>query len=271
MLNQNQWMDLIERLSIDLVGFEKRKLNFAGGEPTLIPYLPELIRHAKARGFYTGLVSNGWGIDAEFLRRLAGSVDVIGISIDSLESARNKIFGRRHGQNATGVSGAEYRGVCRLIQSKGILLKINTVVKRLNLYENMRPFLLEIQPDKWKVMQFLVVEGQNEGSREMRITELEFSGFVSRHEGITGLVAECNDDMIDSYVMIAPDGRPYSNTKGCLTYGKSLLDQPLLPQLDSLGYDFGKTRRRKGFDFSGADLPRRVRGGSPGEGAWPPA
>ena len=38
------------------------KLNFVGGEPTLCPYLGELIDYSKDLGLITGVVSNGAGI-----------------------------------------------------------------------------------------------------------------------------------------------------------------------------------------------------------------
>ena len=39
------------------------KLTFAGGEPTLHPRLGELVHHAKAVGFVTCLVTNGFRLD----------------------------------------------------------------------------------------------------------------------------------------------------------------------------------------------------------------
>ena len=38
------------------------KLTFAGGEPTLCPYLGAAIRHAKECGLTTSIVSNGTGL-----------------------------------------------------------------------------------------------------------------------------------------------------------------------------------------------------------------
>jgi radical S-adenosyl methionine domain-containing protein 2 len=48
-------MDIITALAY--AGVEK--INFAGGEPTLYPQLPQLLRHARQLGLVTSIVSNG--------------------------------------------------------------------------------------------------------------------------------------------------------------------------------------------------------------------
>lgn len=58
-LAKDQWLDIIE----ELWNYNFRKLNFAGGEPTLCPFLDELLKFARDIGFTTSLISNGTGID----------------------------------------------------------------------------------------------------------------------------------------------------------------------------------------------------------------
>jgi len=62
-LTFKEWKKLIFLLS------EKNclKVNFAGGEPTLLPYLPELINYAKDLGFFTSIISNGSLISKKFI------------------------------------------------------------------------------------------------------------------------------------------------------------------------------------------------------------
>ena len=52
-------------------GFQK--INFAGGEPTLCPWLPNLIRRAKELGLTTSVVTNGSRITEEWLESVSNS------------------------------------------------------------------------------------------------------------------------------------------------------------------------------------------------------
>ena len=64
-------------------GFEK--INFAGGEPTLCPWLPDLIRGAKDLGCTTSMVTNGSRISPWWLNTVRDSLDWVTLSIESLD------------------------------------------------------------------------------------------------------------------------------------------------------------------------------------------
>lgn len=61
--------------------------SISGGEPLLVPYIHDLLAHAKESGIlYTHVVSNGWLVDKERARALAGSkVSEISFSLDGGE------------------------------------------------------------------------------------------------------------------------------------------------------------------------------------------
>ena len=59
------------------------KITFVGGEPTLCPYLGELLEAAKIAGLTTCIVSNGTGLSEEFLETWHHCIDWIGLSIDA--------------------------------------------------------------------------------------------------------------------------------------------------------------------------------------------
>ena len=54
-------------------GFDK--INFAGGNPTLCPWLPDLIRRAKQLALTTSIVTNGTHITPEWLDRVGTALD----------------------------------------------------------------------------------------------------------------------------------------------------------------------------------------------------
>ena len=73
-------------------GFDK--INFAGGEPTLCPWLPDLIRRAKELGLTTSIVTNGSWVTLEWLDRVDGSLDWAAVSVDTLDPEKLIRMGR---------------------------------------------------------------------------------------------------------------------------------------------------------------------------------
>jgi radical S-adenosyl methionine domain-containing protein 2 len=71
------------------------KITFAGGEPTLCPWLPELMAVAKAHNVTTMLVTNGSRIEEDWLSKHGSLIDWITISIDSLDPDTNEMSGRK--------------------------------------------------------------------------------------------------------------------------------------------------------------------------------
>src|SRR5690349_4467767 len=51
------------------------KITFAGGEPTLCPWLPDLIKEAKRHGLLTMIVTNGSRLSEQYLKQLHGYLD----------------------------------------------------------------------------------------------------------------------------------------------------------------------------------------------------
>ena len=73
-------------------GFDK--INFAGGEPTLCPWLPDLIRRARELGCTTSVVTNGSRITQEWLDRLDNSLDWATLSIETVDPRKLEASGR---------------------------------------------------------------------------------------------------------------------------------------------------------------------------------
>ena len=73
-------------------GFEK--INFAGGEPTPCPWLPDLLRRARELALTTSVVTNGSCITREWLARTEGCLDWAAVSIDTLDPVKLQSLGR---------------------------------------------------------------------------------------------------------------------------------------------------------------------------------
>ena len=207
------------------------KLTFVGGEPTLCPYLGELLIEAKRVGLTTCIVSNGTGLTAEFLGLYAPFIDWVGISIDASVDEIHMEIGRGMRKDLKQNESLHLPLTIEVWDrcvSHGIKMKLNTVVCQTNKLDNMMPLVNRLKPDRWKVFQVLPVRGQNDANiDDLVISEDEYRAWVSRHEcdntlGIK-MICEENDVMRGSYAMLDALGRFYSNTSGGHVYGPSIL------------------------------------------------
>ena len=91
MLGLEQQVDLMRLLRA--AGAEK--MNFAGGEPFLhAKRLGDLLVAAKDAGYATSIISNGSLIEREWLVKHRSSLDILGLSVDTLFSDVNFTHGR---------------------------------------------------------------------------------------------------------------------------------------------------------------------------------
>jgi len=212
------------------------KITFVGGEPTLCPYLEDLLFASKKAGLTTCIVSNATGLTEDFLGRCGHLIDWIGLSIDASSDELHVEIGRGLRSDLARASShhlTEAKAAWQRCTSRGIRMKLNTVVCQSNLHDDMTDLVLELRPERWKIFEVLPVKGQNDGDVEpLLLEEGEFQTWVERHahvadEGIQ-FVPESNDLMRGSYAMMDALGRFYSNVDGGHSYGPSILDVGVL-------------------------------------------
>ncbi|WP_297487261.1 viperin family antiviral radical SAM protein [Thermococcus sp.] len=233
-----------------------KKINFTGGEPLLCPTLGELIKYAKELGMATSIVTNGYYLTEnpgkELLKEYGEYIDWIGMSLDSGNPEVELALGRAHlGQDGGHVK--RVRGAVRLIKKVApkIQIKINTVVTRLNWKEDMHWVIEELTPERWKVFQLKIVPGVNEGSTSLAITEEQFREFVNRHADLNP-IAEDNDLMTHSYLMIDPLGRFYDEESQLSNWRNSLVEATFKEALRGLKFNPLKFVQRGGiYDWGG--------------------
>ncbi len=245
-LSKEQSIEVVRQLA--KFGFEK--ITFAGGEPTLCPWLPDLIQTAKDFGMTTMVVTNGSRLTDLFLEANKTCLDWIALSIDSLNDETNLMTGRAiAGKRPLRID--YYKETVDKIKRDGYGLKINTVVNRNNHKEDMAEFISYAMPKRWKVLQVLPIGGQNDLEiNDLVISEEEFQTFVSNHEhlkSITTIVAESNNQMKGSYVMVDPAGRFFDNSSGTHNYSRAILEVGVEDTLQQVNYDFSKFVSRGGI------------------------
>lgn len=245
-LPKEKSLELIQRIA----DFGFQKITFAGGEPTLCPWISELIAFAKEKGLTTMLVTNGTRLTEEFLNSNKNHLDWIILSIDSADDETN-IHSGRAVTGKTPVSLQSYKIFIDAIKKHGYRLKINTVVHRLNYKESMLELINYAQPERWKVFQVLPIKGENDlHINDFIINDFEFNHFISNHrqlkeEGI--LISEDNSEMKNSYVMIDPAGRFYTNKKGMQEYSSPILETGIKAAYDQMEYSFMNFKKRGGL------------------------
>lgn len=237
MLPNTQQLAVVDALAD--AGFEK--ITFAGGEPTLVPWLAQLINRAKTRGMTTMLVTNGSRLSSDFFDTCGDALDWLILSVDSFDADTNRAIGRA--QKKVTASAEHYIAMATLAHERNIRLKVNTVVNRLNLSETLIDPIRAMRPERWKLFQVLPIEGQNDGDVDaLLISAEEFQTFVQRHQPIQNLgiplVPEDNAAMTASYAMIDPAGRFFDNSLGCHTYSQPILEVGVEHAFGQIHFDY---------------------------------
>lgn len=245
-LPEEECLSLVDQLAE--AGFEK--INFAGGEPTLCPWLRNLIGRAKEHGLVTSIVTNGSKLTDQWLDDLNGSLDWIALSIDTVDPDKLRTLGRAlRGKHP--ITEEEYLHIIRAIKRRGIRLKINTVVTSITWQEDFTCFIRLAKPERWKLLQVLPVKGQNDAQiANFKITEAQFNAYVDRNRMVEDdeitVVPENNELMTESYVMIDPAGRFFDNVQGRYTYSHPILEVGVEEALKDVSVNPNRFHQRGG-------------------------
>lgn len=232
-----EWKQIIDKLA----DYGTEKITFVGGEPTLVSFLPELVKYTKNLGLTTMIVTNGSKITKKYLLEFENSLDWIGLSIDTSKERISLQLGRGSGNHVKHTI-----KVADLLHKNGVRIKLNTVVNKLNYHENMTQLINRIKPDRWKVFQMLPIEGENDEAADLLVTEDEFRSFIDINRN-GNPIAENNEAMTDSYIMIDPEGRFFNNTDGQLSHGSRILEVGLIEAFNNSNFNFDKLIERKGI------------------------
>ena len=246
-LGREDCLSVVESLA--QAGF--RKINFAGGEPMLCQWLPGLIVRASELGLTTSMVTNGSRLTQEWVDSVKGRLDWVALSIDSVNPDTLVRTGRTTGSGP--MSAHDYLSAIEILKRNDIRLKINTVVTRFNLMEDLTDFIIEARPERWKLLQVLAVKGQNDHAvGEYMVSSDEFDSYIQfarrvQKYGIT-VVPESNDLMTGSYIMVDPAGRFFDNAAGTHTYSRrSIIEVGVDEALKDVSIDAAKFLSRNGL------------------------
>ncbi|NOQ63551.1 MAG: pyrroloquinoline quinone biosynthesis protein PqqE [Methyloprofundus sp.] len=105
------------------------QLGFSGGEPLTRPDLPELVKHARDLGYYSNLITSGYGLDEEKIIELKeAGLDHIQVSIQASSKDLN--------DHLAGTKSFEHKQeVARLVKKHGYPMVLCVVIHRENIHQ----------------------------------------------------------------------------------------------------------------------------------------
>jgi MoaA/NifB/PqqE/SkfB family radical SAM enzyme len=118
-----------EALFDEAVAIGTRGVVLTGGEPTLHPELPAIVRAAKARGLAVNLTTNGTTLDRHYVRLRDAGLDSLSISIDGLPDTHDRLRGR------PGAHARSWRQLLRVLHDGRVGASVYFTVTRDNVHE----------------------------------------------------------------------------------------------------------------------------------------
>ncbi len=211
------------------------RVNFAGGEPMMCPFLIDVIKHCASIGLKTSIITNGYLLTPDKICELADvGVEMIGISVDSIKEEVNRNLGRCLRNNKT-LSHERLQENCTAIKKHGLKLKINSCITKQNCNEDLYPLLDTIQYDRFKILRAFTVEGHNDHTIETASTE-EFVTFCNRHARYNPVI-EGDNDMENSYIILDQVGNLISNENNKNTIIGNCLDNPIQALFSKIAFN----------------------------------
>ena len=213
------------------------RINIAGGEPTTCPYLQEIIDYIHLNNIRASLITNGSLLTEEFILNNKGKLEQIGLSIDSINDKINLSLGRC--QNNIPFEYQKLVSICKAIKSAGIKLKINTVVSKLNINDDITKLLDEVQPDRIKILQ---MKPTTAIANNFAVSEHDFEDYTKKYSKYNTVIEKISS-LENAYVII--DSKGYLTTENQHNDKRfNLLEVSLLDVIDKIDFDAEKEAMR---------------------------
>lgn len=238
-------------------GITDGRINLAGGEPLLCEYLDDLINYIKAYGIKVSVITNGSLLTKERIALWKDMVYCIGLSLDSALPETNTTIGRYCNNKTLTVKQAI--SITQAIHRNGIKLKINTVVSKFNVNEDMTVFYKRLKPDRLKFLQVEIVEGINGVAAQFQISKKAFDTFCKRHKQCCNdTVCEQSNSLENSYLMINPQGELQLNDSGEYKIYGNCLEEDVCEIIKKAPININKFNSRYGKEQNGEKITKKI-------------
>lgn len=225
-LGIGEWKDVVDRIKLyfDENHIVNGRINLAGGEPLLVTYIDELIEYINSLNIKVSIITNASKLTKQILDNWTGKVEMLGISIDSLNDDTNIAIGR-HFRNQT----LKYDAVIDLMnyaKQKGMFIKVNTVVSKLNLKENIKHLYEDVVFDRIKILQMRINQNCNESAKNLSISNDEFKEYIKKLN-MNNIIIEDESEIDSAYIFFDPKGNLISNKDNSHQKIGSIIDENL--------------------------------------------
>ena len=125
-----------------------KKINFAGGEPFInAEFLGQLVKYCKEtlKVESVSVVTNDSKVTRKWLAKYDNYLDIMAVSCDSFDNTTNIKIGRGTGNHVR-----IFMNLCEMCKEYNVMFKVNTVVNRYNVQEDINATIDKIKPFRWK-------------------------------------------------------------------------------------------------------------------------
>jgi MoaA/NifB/PqqE/SkfB family radical SAM enzyme len=163
-------VDLRPSIARSLLESSVGVVTFCGGEPLVVKEVGLYAAEMQQAGKQTVLNTNGQLLSRRVDEGMPLAFDIIGLSLDgSTEAMHRKMRGDR----------ADFYAVldaAKIASSHGVTLKLATVVSSVNRDDivEMAPLITQLQPDIWRLYQYVPSGPYNRGQERHEIPERDF-------------------------------------------------------------------------------------------------
>lgn len=170
--------DLRGRILDAICGSSATHVTVCGGEPLVVKALPEIVRRLALAGKQVVLNTNGELLDESMARalRIGKFVRIVGISLDGHTAALHRTM-----RGAEASFERSVRAARMVASTKGVALKIGTVVSRVNVSHaaEMSNLVDSIGADVWRLYQFAPRNGNDAAEARHLIAVEDFWRYVT--------------------------------------------------------------------------------------------
>lgn len=155
------------------------KMRYIGGEPLLIPHLPDLIIDAYTRGLDTRLSTNGILLTEETFEKIKNHLNSIAFPFESASDELNEKIRCTKCHRETIVSRIK---MVKAVGNIGVLINTCVHKENINYLEELGSLLNELDVDHWKLRRFNSASGRGAVPNKNRfdITDEEFFAKVDQ-------------------------------------------------------------------------------------------
>lgn len=240
LLTEKEWEKIVDNC---IENTDVEEFNIAGGEPLLYKDLMKLVKYIHKKGKLISIITNGSLISDLWIEENAKYFTTIGFSIDSVD--RDTLIKQGRHNNQKYLSKERFEKICEKIKeiNPNCKIKINTVVTKHNLHENLGYIINTLPISRWKILKMDIFQNDSFNNSKISTTNEEYNNFlkenlksinnvklVKKTEHCKNYSTEfgeiiCEQDLKATYVMIDSNGylvddslnNNYTKVCNCLT------------------------------------------------------